>query len=508
VNVEEKSLVIIGAGLAGLSAGCFGQINGYRTHIFEHHSRAGGVAATWDRHGYQIDGGIHFLMGCRPDQGLYELYRELGAITSPTDIIPLDAYGRAVDEHRGRSVTATRDLARFVADVADISPADRPAIQKLMEAAGALRGFDMAAMGLDRPPELTSTSTRVKQLWGARRAGRYFTGHWAQPISHYAKGLKDPWVRWVVEHLFMPEVPVWFVAAVFGLLVDGQLGLLRGGCRAFVDGIEQRYRGLGGTISYHSTVEEILVDHGRAVGVRLADGTVQRADAVISAADGRSTIFTLLRGRFLDKRTADRYEHWDTFPPLVMVSLGVAREFSGEPAFTMIRLQRPLEVGGRMVEGILARCFNYAPGFAPVGRTLLQVEFESDWDHWNLLRSDPPAYRAEKERVGAEIVGRLEKLYPGIGSQVEMTDVATPYTTWRYTLNHRGAYEGFLPTPETITAAVDRTLPGLDGFFMAGQWVMPGGGVPPALFSGRHAVELLCRWDGRSFKRSSSELVD
>jgi phytoene dehydrogenase-like protein len=108
---------------------------------------------------------------------------------------------------------------------------------------------------------------------------------------------------------------VWFVAASSDCW-DGQLGLLRGGSRAFVDGIEQRYLGLGGTISYRSTVEEILVDHGRAVGIRLADGTVHRADAVISAADGRSTIFTLLRGRFLDKRTADP-RAVATFPPLL-----------------------------------------------------------------------------------------------------------------------------------------------------------------------------------------------
>ncbi len=505
--VKEKSLVIIGAGLAGLSAGYYARLNGYQTRIFEHHSRAGGVAASWERHGYKIDGGIHFLMGCRPGQSLYELYRELGAIQSPDDIIPLETYGRAMDEHGDHSVAATRDLARFVADMAGISPADRPALQKLMDAAGALRGLDMAAMGMEKPPELTSATDRVKQLWGARRAERYFTGQWAHPVSEYAKGFKDPWVRWVVEHLFMPEVPVWFVAAIFGLLVDGQLGLLRGGSRAFVEGIERRYLGLGGAISYRSTVEEILVDHGRAVGVRLADGTVHRADAVISAADGRSTIFTLLRGRFLDKKTADRYEHWRLFPPLIMVSLGVAREFSGEPAFSMIRLQNPLEVGGRMVEGMMVRCFNYAPGFAPTGKTLLQVEFETEWDHWNLLRSDPAAYRAEKERVAAEVVDRLERLYPGIRTQVEMTDVATPYTTWRHTLNYQGAYEGFLPTPETITTAVDRTLPGLDGFFMAGQWVMPGGGVPPALFSGRHAVELLCRWDGRPFLRSSRERV-
>ena len=98
-----------------------------------------------------------------------------------------------------------------------------------------------------------------------------------------------------------------------------------------------------------------------------------------------------------------------------------------------------------------------------------------------------------------EILQRLERHYPGISLQVEVTDVATPYTTWRYTLNHKGAWEGWLMTPEVITTPIERTLPGLTNFYMAGQWVMPGGGVSPCLYSGRHVVQLLCHSDRKSF---------
>ena len=80
--------------------------------------------------------------------------------------------------------------------------------------------------------------------------------------------------------------------------------------------------------------------------------------------------------------------------------------------------------------------------------------------------------------------------------------MATPYTTWRYTLNHRGAYEGWLPTANNITTLIPRTLPGLSNFYMAGQWVMPGGGVPPCLFSGRHVIQILCNRDKRQFVTS------
>jgi hypothetical protein len=58
---------------------------------------------------------------------------------------------------------------------------------------------------------------------------------------------------------------------------------------------------------------------------------------------------------------------------------------------------------------------------------------------------------------------------------------------------------GWLMTPEAIRTLVPRTLPGLACFSMAGQWVTPGGGVSPVLYTGRHAIQLLCREDGKAF---------
>jgi len=147
----------------------------------------------------------------------------------------------------------------------------------------------------------------------------------------------------------------------------------------------------------------------------------------------------------------------------------------------------------------MIRIFNYSPHFAPPGKTVVQVMFETEWDYWNDLQKDRPHYEAEKERVAAEVLARLERHFPSITSQVEVTDVATPYTTWRYTLNYKGAYMGWLPTPQTIMTAIPRTLPGLANFYLAGQWVLPGGGVPPCLYSGRHVVQILCRRDGKPF---------
>lgn len=501
--MPQRSTIIIGAGLAGLSAGCYARMNGYPARIFEHHSVPGGVAATWKRGDYTIDGGVHFLMGHKPGQSTYDLYRELG-ILPDCPVSDLRTYGRYVDEPTGRSIDITPDLPCLAQQLKAISPSDSQAIDELIAGAQAMRGQDLGAMGMSKPPEMTGFVDHLQLLWRSRGVLKYLSGKWAKPVSDYVGEVQHPCLRRFIENLFLPEVPVWFVLMLLAFLADGQLGLLEEGSLVFARAIEKRYVDLGGEVAYNATVTRILIEDGRAVGVQLADGTEHRADVIISAADGYSTIFEMLGGRYIDGRIRDRYENWPLFRPMVAVSFGVAAEYPDEPHLAMISLDRPLAAGAPAGDSLWVRILNYSACFAPPGKTVIQAAFESDWDFWRGLRQDRPRYEAEKQATADEVIERLQRHYPGISSNVEMTDVATPYTTWRYTLNQRGAFEGWLPTPKAIIARISRTLPGLSNFYMAGQWVMPGGGVPPCLYSGRQAIQLVCRADGKSFAVSVS----
>jgi phytoene dehydrogenase-like protein len=71
--MNEKSIIIIGASIAGLSSGCYGQMSGYRTQIFEMHDELGGCCTSWKRDGYTIDGCFHYLTGFGP--GIISIYR-------------------------------------------------------------------------------------------------------------------------------------------------------------------------------------------------------------------------------------------------------------------------------------------------------------------------------------------------------------------------------------------------------------------------------------------------
>ena len=75
--------LVIGAGIAGLTTGCYAQMNGYRSQIFEMDTLPGGVCTAWKRKGYTFDGCIHHLAGSKPSSKLYRVWQELGAMPRP-----------------------------------------------------------------------------------------------------------------------------------------------------------------------------------------------------------------------------------------------------------------------------------------------------------------------------------------------------------------------------------------------------------------------------------------
>lgn len=270
----------------------------------------------------------------------------------------------------------------------------------------------------------------------------------------------------------------------------------------FSRNIEQRYHSLGGDIRYDSRVTKILVENDRAIGIKLENGSEYKADYIISAADGYTTIFNMLDGRYADKTIKGYYDNLPIFPPLIHVALGVNRSFEEIPhTATGINfpLERPITIAGREWGRMTAHLCNFDPTLAPAGKTVVKAFFYSDYAYWKSLREDIDRYNAEKEHIADQVVAELDRRFPGLGSRVEMRDVATPVTFHRYTGNWQGTFEGWMITPKTHSLRMSKTLPGLDNLYMTGQWVEPGGGLPPAAFSGRNVIQILCKRDKKPF---------
>ena len=142
---------------------------------------------------------------------------------------------------------------------------------------------------------------------------------------------------------------------------------------------------------------------------------------------------------------------------------------------------------------------------APVGKSANNERSSGpNLEPWQRLRdTDRAAYRTAKQAVADEVIAVVERAYPGIREHVEVVDVATPATYVRYTGNWRASFEGWLLSPGNTRVAgmggLPRRLPGLANFVMAGQWVLPGGGLPSGVMTGRWAAQTICADDRREF---------
>jgi phytoene desaturase len=280
----DKKVIVIGAGLAGLSAGCYAQINGFRSHIFEHHAVPGGVAAAWKRQEYLMDGGIHFIMGYKPGTALYQTFKDLGA-SDPSLYVDMDSYGRFIHQVSGIDLVVGGDLDKLATALKILAPEDSIAIDEIISGTKSVQGHDLSTFGMTQPPELTSRFSQLKDMWQMRSVMKYFSGRYGRKISDFVKDLKTPWLKDFFCSLFLPESPVWFIMMVLALVADKQCGFLVRGCLDFVLAIENHYKALGGEVTYRATVDKILVENDRAIGIRLTDGWEYRADYVVSTGD-------------------------------------------------------------------------------------------------------------------------------------------------------------------------------------------------------------------------------
>lgn len=493
----EESVVIIGAGIAGLSAGCYCRMNGYSARIFEMHDKPGGLCTAWERKGYIIDGCLHWLVGSAPGNDLYRYWLELGMLQGKT-VIDMEQFYR-YESPDGHAFTMYCNIDRLEQHMKEISPQDGQRISELAHAMRHLAGMDMM---MDKAPELQDAWDKVKMIV---KILPYMNDlrKWAKmTIRELVSGFKSRLIRdamqfWPQELSVMAFIftVAWMHKKTAGYTIGGSMPLMRA--------VEERYTGLGGSIDYKSKVVKVLVENNRAVGVLLDSGEKHMADHIISAADGHAAIFDMLEGKYVDDIISSYYTDLPVFTPILYVSLGVNRTFNDVPQLISgltIGLEKQVLIGNKEHKHLHVRINNFDPTLAPPGKSIITSMIDTDYGYWKELRKEPANYKEEKEKAAETVIRILEQRFPGLTGQIEMTDVATPVTFERYTGNWQGCYEGFLTTPRTQMLRMRKTLPGLDRFYMVGQWVSPGGGLPSGVMTGRHAAQILCKRDGKRFK--------
>ena len=490
----SKKVVIIGGGIAGLSAGIYAAMNGFETEIIEMHDVAGGQCTAWDRKGYRFDYCLHWLVGT--SKGAFnEIWKETNVINSETEIIDHEIHSRILDEE-GNEFIIYSNIDSWEKYLIELAPEDKASIQKMcsdMRKSALLEPFALA-------PELRSMFDYIRILPKMlpmfnviRKFGRMTCGEYFEKLNFKNDRIKTIFFAMYGNRDFSALAFIFML----GWYNQKNAGYIKGGSYPLAQRMVEKFRKLGGTITYKKKVEKIIVESNVAKGILLSDGTKIPADYVISAADGYSTIFKLLDTKYMSKEIDFAYKYWELFTPIVQVSFGINKVIPSNSPI-LINISKEMLIGKTKLEnGYSVMNYSFDTTMAPEGKTTIILRFDSPWKLWENM--DAKEYKAEKLQIQKDATMYLEKEYPGISEFIEVIDVATPKTDVRYTGVKDGAYEGFMPSKNNMMKSLKMQLPGLQNFYMAGQWLFPGGGLPPSAQTGKWAVQLICKKEKQQF---------
>jgi len=489
-----SKIAIIGSGIGGLAAGCYARMNGLESVILEKADKPGGLCTSWGKGDYIFDGCIRHLAGLKPGTPLNNMWKDIGAM--PSDIYFPEELVKAVDE-KGNELTVFYDLEKLEAEMKRISPEDSKPIEDYIRAIRRLSNTDLMEVGFWSFRDwLRNISVLIKN----RKVSKY-------SMLSFAQRFKSPVLRafFPVIQYGWANIPLTLNLGVMAGSAGKRYGRYLGGSAEFIKSVADRYTSLGGEILYNSSVERIIEDSGKAVGVRLENGTEISANYVISDAYGYDTFMKMIDERYLTDRLRSMYSKpIDRMMMGLHVSFGVNMDLSDKPNAISFFLDEPIEIAGDNCSIINLLNYSYDKKLAPKGKTSIKAMYDTYYSYWEELSKDQKKYEEEKAIIASRTIEAIERFIPGIGEAVEVTDVATPITTERFTSNARGygskedfrlrdTLKGFLNKPMTLKS--------LKNFFVIGHSI-GGTNLYGCAAMGRNTIRKICKMEHRNFVAS------
>ncbi len=476
-------------------------MNGFETEIFERHSTFGGLCTNWSRKGYTFESGFQWLLGSNRHNPFYLLWSELIDMESirfvhhktRMDIEVSDS----ADRFGSKVFHLYTNLDRLEEYLLSIAPEDKKPVTQFIRSIRKMQNFEIPPM-VREVPDILPLRRKIRFI---RYLPLLFFLNRVRKETNvtFAAKLRNPFLKEAFQLIFDgDELPLLIHTLPLAFNDRNATGYPAGGSVGFVGKIEKRYLELGGKIRYQAEVEKIVTEQNKAVGLLLKNGGFIASDITVSAADWHFTIFEALEGKFVNDTILklSRQERLKVYYSVFVVSLGVAANYNQHPPFMRFPLDRKLvSPDGTEHNRMEIHLNNYDPSAAPAGKTVVYLSFYTrQADFWiDLREKDYPGYLEQKQDFAEQIIGAADERLPGLRSNTEVIDIATPATFRRYTRNWKGSVQGWLPGENIISQSPVKTvLPGLKNFFFTGHWTIPGGGLPVAIKSARDVAKIIC----------------
>ncbi len=317
-------IIVIGSGFGGLGAAVRLQTRGHEVIVLDKRDKPGGRAYVYEQDGFKFDGGPTVITA--PFM-IDELFSNAGRQTSDyVTMLPVTPFYR-IFFHNGEHFDYSDDLAAMVRQIRAINPDDVDGYLEFVRRAEKI--FNKGFVELADQPFLKA-SDMLKIVPDMMRLESYRTVY-----GFVSKFVQDERLRQILSfHPLLVGGNPFQTTSIYTLInfLERKWGVwfAKGGTGALVQGLVRLFEELGGQMQLNTEVGEIIVEQGRAVGVRLTDGRELRADAVVCNGEVAFAYQHLLpkplRRKYTDKRLARmRYSM-----SLVVIYFGTDRLYRGQ----------------------------------------------------------------------------------------------------------------------------------------------------------------------------------
>lgn len=524
---EYYDVVIIGAGISGLTSAALFRRAGLSCCVLEAHDIAGGYIQGFNRGSFQFDSAIHWLNSCGPDGFASRIFKIIGSdypkpkeqkrirrfvsddfdylVTNNPDALKEQWIEEFPDEKKG--------ILKFFADAKGIARAfkDHQNISRTIDSKNwyktAVHGLRMLKFILPFAPHLKYTGNE-----GVKKG-----------LSKYFTDSKLKGVFCSETDLLSCLIPV-----AFAYSNDFQ-SPPEGGSQRFPEWLTYVTQQLGGDIFFKSKVSDILIENNKAIGVRFGNnGSSQeiKSKYVIAACDLEALFEKMLPPSVISDQLKAKQKAAKLYASGFTVSLeldcpaedlGLGEEIiylanpklereelaSGDPNKTGIHVMAPSVRDKSLAlpeHGIL---------------TLFIPAWIDNHKHWeceidekgNYIRGEK--YKKLKQQIADVLIDRVqEKIIPNLRDHISHCDIATPITYLRYTGNRNGSMMGQKPGKENMQARVASYKTPIKNLFRSGHWSDLGGGIPIAVKASLNTTLMVLKKENRPVFKLLANYMD
>lgn len=488
-----KRILVIGAGIGGLTAATVLTERGYAVTVLEAQTYAGGSAGTFYHQGYRFDAGATVAGGFHETGAHYVLGKRLGIDW------PVRKHEPAWLVHLpDRTVTLTGDNADVLAKFPETEAFwdEQSSIAKL--------GWELSAQGLPWPPQ------DLTESWQLLKLGLLNFPKDLQLIP-YALATVRQWASWKGlsrnrEFIRFLDGSLLISAQNTSEIVNAAYGAtaldlarqgvyhVEGGMGGLAETLVKKLRELGGEVLFRQHVRRIAVENGRVTGVYATKGrrgTEERffpADFVVANVTPWS-LDKLLGEQSTVKREVQQRE---ATQGAFVLHLGVDAEKLPKNIPDHHQIIRSYE--GKLGEGeslFLSISPEWDSSRAPEGKRAVTVSTHTEVKQWwDLLEADEGAYQAKKQEYAERIINTIDGVVEGFKGATCFSMAGSPVSYAFYTLRHQGMVGGF---PQSSLFAARSPKTGIGNLRLVGDSIFPGQSTAGVTLGGMRVAEDICR---------------